>query len=173
MMKADKMRKLIVAAAALALVAAVGVPTVRPSAQTADPPPAPDAGQVPFNPMMGALMNMFIQPRHAKLGLAAREENWPLVEYAFNELTHALAKVATAIPRWKGLPVEELFDAALADPVAMLDAAIKARNPAGVAEAYGRLTTGCNNCHITTDHPFVVLKAPDRSDFPNQAFEKP
>ena len=42
--------------------------------KTADDPAA-------FNPMMGALMNMFVQPRHAKLGLAGRDANWPLTAY--------------------------------------------------------------------------------------------
>ena len=28
-----------------------------------------------------------------------------------------------------------------------------------------------NACHATTDHPFVVIKAPDASAFPNQDFE--
>ena len=38
-------------------------------------------------------------------------------------------------------------------------------------EAYGRLTQGCNACHATTDHSFVVIKAPDASPFPNQDFQ--
>ncbi len=164
------MRKLVlpaVAAAVALFLAAVAHPTpgvTQPQQST------PDAAT--FNPMMGALMHMFIQPRHAKLGLAGLAQNWPLAAYAFEELTHSLSKVAAAIPRWKGLPVEELFDAALTEPLAMLDAAIKARDPAKFADAYGRVTTGCNNCHATTDHRFVVLKAPDGSAFPNQVFDK-
>jgi hypothetical protein len=35
----------------------------------------PNAEPAPFNPQMAALMNMLIQPRHAKLGLAGKEEN--------------------------------------------------------------------------------------------------
>jgi len=37
----------------------------------------------PFNPQLGALMNMVIQPRHTKLGLAGKAENWPLASYYF------------------------------------------------------------------------------------------
>jgi len=164
------MRKFLlpVMASAVALLLAV---VARPTPGVTQPQQsAPDA--TTFNPMMGALMHMFIQPRHAKLGLAGQAQNWPLADYAFEELTHSLSKVAAAIPRWKGLPVEELFDAALTEPLALLGAAIKARDPGKFADAYGRLTTGCNNCHATTDHRFVVLKAPDASAFPNQVFEK-
>ena len=164
------MRKLVlpvIAAVVALLLAAMARPT---PGVTQPQQSAPDA--TAFNPMMGALMHMFIQPRHAKLGLAGQAQNWPLAAYAFEELTHSLGKVAAAIPRWKGLPVEELFDAALTEPHAMLDAAIKAHDPEKFADAYGRVTTGCNNCHATTDHRFVVLKAPDASAFPNQVFEK-
>jgi hypothetical protein len=29
---------------------------------------------------------------------------------------------------------------------------------------------GCNACHATTDHSFIVIKAPEASAFPNQEF---
>jgi hypothetical protein len=35
------------------------------------------------------------------------------------------------------------------------------------------VTTGCNACHATTDHAFIVIKAPDggAAAFPNQDFQ--
>jgi hypothetical protein len=76
------------------------------------------------------------------------------------------------VPRWKGLPVPDLFDAAVSQPIALLDFAIKAQEPHQFAEGYARLTTGCNACHATTDHAFVVIKAPDSAAaFPNQDFQ--
>jgi hypothetical protein len=33
------------------------------------------------------------------------------------------------------------------------------------------VTAGCNACHTTTDNPFIVIKAPESSSFPNQEFE--
>ena len=38
------------------------------------------------------------------------------------------------------------------------------------AEAYGKVTQGCNNCHTTMEHPFIVIKSPDASAWPNQDF---
>lgn len=32
----------------------------------------------PFNPSFGDLMNTLVQPRHAKLGLIGKEQNWTL-----------------------------------------------------------------------------------------------
>ena len=50
-----------------------GPPPVK--AQTAAPA---QAAAPPFNPGFADLMNTLVQPRHAKLGLSAREQNWAL-----------------------------------------------------------------------------------------------
>ena len=42
-----------------------------------------NAEPAPFNPQMAALMSMLIQPRHTKLGLAGKAENWPLKSSAY------------------------------------------------------------------------------------------
>ena len=130
-----------------------------------------NAEPAPFNPQMSALMSMLIQPRHAKLGLAAKEENWPLAGYMLKELKQGFTVISRAVPRWKGLPVPDLFDAAVSQPIALLDFAIKAGEPRQFAESYGKLTQACNNCHATTDHAYVVIKAPDASSWPNQDFK--
>ena len=130
----------------------------------------PNAAPAPFNPQMSALMNMLIQPRHAKLGLAGKADNWPLAAYLLKELRQGFAVVSKAVPRWKGLPVADLVDAAVDNPMRVLEAAIKLHSKSQFDEAYGRLTEGCNACHATTDHSFVVIKAPDSSAFPNQEF---
>src|SRR5215813_2994760 len=85
----------------------------------------PNAEPAPFNPQMAALMSMLIQPRHAKLGLAGKAENWPLAAYSLKELRQGFAVAARAVPRWKGLPVGELFDAAVSQPLTLIDFAIK------------------------------------------------
>ena len=131
-----------------------------------------DAEPAPFNPQMAALMSMLIQPRHAKIGLAGQAENWPLAGYALKELKQGFLVISRAVPRWKGLPVPDLFDAAVSQPIALLDFAIKAQEPRQFGEGYARLTAGCNACHATTDHSFVVIKAPDSAAaFPNQDFQ--
>jgi hypothetical protein len=163
------MRISMVAAFALAVLAAATVLSDKSAAQS--PFGDPNAEPAPFNPQMGALMGMLIAPRHAKVGLAGQAENWPLAGYALKELKQGFFVIAKAVPRWKGLPVPDLFDAAVSQPLAVLDFAVKAGEPRQFAEAYGKLTAGCNACHATTDHPFVVIKAPDAgAAFPNQDF---
>jgi len=121
----------------------------------------PNAEPAPFNPQMSALMSM----------LAGKAENWPLARYALRELRQGFLVVSHAVPRWKGLPVPDLVDAAMTNPITRLDFAIKLRAAKQFDEAYGELTAGCNACHGTTDNAFIVIKAPDASAFPNQEFQ--
>ena len=78
------MRKSVVSLIALGAFAAIVAIGVFPITTVAQNPPsdvrAADAEPQPFNPQMGALMSMVIQPRHAKLGLAGQAENcrWPV-----------------------------------------------------------------------------------------------
>jgi hypothetical protein len=119
---------------------------------------------------LGDYMNIFIQPRHAKLGLAGRERNWPLANYAFKELHQSLNNTAKAIPKFRTLSVPDMFDALLGEPRKAIEEAIKARDGAKFDAAYAQLTAGCNACHTAANLPFIVIKAPEQSNFPNQDF---
>jgi hypothetical protein len=154
---------LIVLFAAGLLVAAGG------TARSQNAPPA-DTAPVPYAMSMGDLMNTFVQPRHVKLGLAGHAGNWPLAAYALAEIREIFAGIVKAKPRFRGLPMDELADAALKQPLRAVEAAIKQRDPEKFTAAYDQLTQGCNACHATLDHPFVVIKTPDASAFPNQDF---
>lgn len=157
----------------IALFAAGLLPTAVTAAlsQTVQPPAPPaDAAIVPYTMSMGDLMNTFVQPRHAKLGLAGHAGNWPLAAYALAEIRETFAGIVKAKPRFAGLPVGELADAALKTPLGAVATAIKQRDPEKFAAAYDQLTQGCNGCHATLDHPFVVIKTPDASAFANQDF---
>jgi hypothetical protein len=125
---------------------------------------------MPYVMTMGDMMNTLIQPRHAKLGLAGGAGNWPLAAYALAEIRQSFAGIAKAQPKFHGYPVADLTDAAVKQPLAAVDDAIKAQDPKKFASAYDQLTQGCNACHSSLDHPFVVIKVPDASAFPNQEF---
>jgi hypothetical protein len=157
-----------IAAATVLLVIAAGAGF----SQTAQPPTAvpPNGAAVPYVMTLGDMMNTLVQPRHAKLGLAGRAENWPLATYALVEMRQVFAGIIKAQPRFRGLPVGELVDAALKEPLDAVDAAIKQRDAKKFVAAYDQLTQGCNACHASVDHPFVVIKAPDAAAFTNQNF---
>ena len=153
--------------AALSLTGAAGVA----SAQTAPPTPPASSGPVPYVMGMGDLMNTLIQPRHAKLGLAGRAENWALANYALSELRQVFAGIVKAVPKFRGMPVGDLVDLALTQPLNAVEAAIKQQDAQKFAAAYDQVTQGCNACHMELDHPYVVIKTPDASAFPNQEFK--
>jgi hypothetical protein len=154
--------------AALAAFAGTATFAVRSAAQ--DEPNPADAAPAPFSPNMGDLMNLLIQPRHAKLGLAGKAENWALAGYALKELQQGFGTIAKVIPRWKALPVPDLIDAALKQPFAVMDFAIKAGDERQFVESYDKVTAGCNACHSTAEQNFIVIKTPDASAFLNQEF---
>jgi hypothetical protein len=159
--------------AALVLIAAAAAARAQPAPAAPPPAPAPaPAGPAaaPYAMTMGDLMNTLVQPRHAKLGLAGQARNWPLAGYALIEIRQAFAGIAKAIPKFRGYPVAELADAALGQPLNALQDAIRYQDPQKFAVAYGQLTAGCNACHTTLFHSFVVIKVPDASAFPNQKF---
>jgi hypothetical protein len=164
---------LIGALAAAALIAALSAPSAQPAppaSQAAPAPPAPAVPAAPYPMTMGDMMNTLVQPRHAKLGLAGQAQNWPLAGYAVIEIRQAFAGIAKALPKFRGYPVGELADAALSQPLNALQDAIRLQDPQKFAVAYGQLTQGCNACHAALFHPYVVIKAPDASAFPNQKF---
>ncbi len=165
------MRKLTCLIASAAMVAAIVTFAVSgPGAAQQETRPA-DATPVPYNPMMGDLMNILIQPRHIKLWLAGQQENWALAGYALKEIKQSFARIAAGVPQLKGVPVADLIESAVGEQIGTLDFAIKAGEPRQFAENYKKLTAGCNSCHASTGHPYIVIKVPDGAAFANQDFQ--
>lgn len=165
--------------ARIAVLAALSLAGVAGAAfsQTASPVPpaprpaaAPPPSAVPVVMTMGDLMNTLVQPRHLKLGLAGQAQNWPLARYALEQLRAAFVNIVSAKPKFAGMPVGDLVDLALSQPLNAVEAAIKQQDPQKFAAAYDQLSQGCNACHVELDHPYVVIKPADASEFPNQDF---
>jgi hypothetical protein len=133
----------------------------------------PSATPPIYRPVTSDLMNAIIQPRHIKLWLAGRAKNWTLAEYERHNLHGAFARMAVAIPDNEGTRMTDMIDAFTKDPFADLDAAIKVKDQAQFAKAYGELTDGCNSCHQATGHAMAVVKVPDTGAFPDQEFSPP
>jgi hypothetical protein len=159
-------RSALLAALALVFAAAAGSSALPQSARSTAGSDAP----LPYTLTLGDMMSTLIQPRHEKLGLAGKAQNWPLAQYALAEIRLSFAGIIKAQPKFMGLPVQQLVDAAVTQPMNAVDAAIKQQDPQKFAAAYAQLTAGCNACHAALEHPFVVIKVPNASAFPNQDF---
>lgn len=149
------------------LTATIELASSRASAQ--GPPPL----AAPFNPSFGDLMNTLVQPRHAKLGLIGKEQNWMLAAYESHQLKDALSNIAKWRPRFRNQSVPDLMESMTGDAIRALDQAIEAKDSPRFADAYSRLTDGCNACHTALNHAYVVIKVPDQSAFANQDFRTP
>ena len=124
-----------------------------------------------YEPTLGDLMTMTVQPRHAKLALAGREQNWPYAAYELHELGEAFKRVAHLRPRWRHVPVADMIKSVVKAPMDAMAQAISAHDQAGFAAAYGRLTDACNACHQSAERGMVVIQAPSGvSRFPDQDF---
>lgn len=75
------------------------------------------------------------------------------------------------MPQYNGAPVADLIETAMAEPMNLIDFAIKAGEPRHFRDQYAKLTAGCNACHVSTGHPYIVLKVPESTAFGNQDFE--
>jgi hypothetical protein len=153
--------------ASVILIAGAGyIVSSKVDAQTPSLPPLAS----PFNPSFGDLMNTLVQPRHAKLGLIGREQNWVLAAYEIHQLKAALTNIGIWRPRFRDQAVSELMEAMTGEPIRSLEAAVQGGDSGQFARAYDRLTEGCNSCHTTLGHSYVIIQVPDQSYFANQVF---
>ncbi len=127
----------------------------------------------PYHPGMGDLMTAFVQPRHIKLGLAGNEQNWAYAAYELNALRGSFDDIARLVPKHGALAIPGAIASTVQQPMAALDAAIKAKDQAAFNKAYGELTASCNACHQSADHPVIVIQVPTVSAFPDQDFRPP
>lgn len=169
------MRKSITSIASIAALAALAAFTwprgTTVAQEISTEPRAADQPPQPFNPQMGALMSMLIQPRHLKLWFAGKADNWPLASFAFKDMQAGFGVIGRAVPRYKGLPVPDLIDAAMKQNFALMDFAIKAGDQRQFRETFDKITASCNACHGSTENGFIVIKTPETNPFPNQEFE--
>jgi hypothetical protein len=122
----------------------------------------PDAATEPYEPSIGDIMARQ-QERHIKLWFAGVGGNWPLADYEVGQLKDGFDDIDRKIG---GDTVEK----AVGDAIAALERAVEAKNRDGFADAFDQLTAGCNGCHHTLDHAFIVILRPTSLPYGNQSF---
>jgi hypothetical protein len=143
-------------------------PAVNTTPATPTVNPTPD-----YHPSLGDLMTMAVQPRHTKLGLAGQARNWPYAQYELSELRNAFARIARTIPTYRNIDMAAVIGALTTEPLKAVEQAINAKDAGQFKAAYASLTTTCNACHLSQDHPFVVIRIPGTSPYPDQDFREP
>jgi hypothetical protein len=166
------MRKLFSTIAVLMPPVLLGALLAQSADTAAQSPPAAAASPAPaaFNPGVGELMNLIVQPRHTKLWFAGHEANWTLAEYEIKELRSALANVAKSRPIFRERSVAENVEMFMGGAFRGIDEAIRARDATKFAEAYATVNAGCNACHTALNQSQVVIKTPEQASYPDQEF---
>lgn len=146
---------LLTAASLLALAGSAG-------AQDNAQPPSVSAQEQPYQPSLSDIM-AHQQERHIKLWFAGHAGNWPLADYEIGELSDGFDDVGKMLG---GDIVKQHVGTALD----ALQKAVDAKDSAAFAAAYDQLSAGCNACHHTLDHAFIVIARPTVLPYSDQVF---
>jgi hypothetical protein len=116
----------------------------------------------PYHPSIAQIMALQ-QMRHIKLWFAGHAANWPLANYEIGELSDGFDDVEKMLG---GDIVQQHVGA----PLAALQKAVDGKSSAAFATAFDNLSAGCNACHHTLDHAFIVIGRPALLPYSDQDF---
>jgi hypothetical protein len=165
MQKGHSMNKTL-ASMFLCLAWATAVPAAAQAPSAGDATPATG-----YRPGFGDLITATIQPRHIKLGLAGRAQNWSYAAYELHELEEAFDRATSVWPHWQSMPVGDMIRSVTRAPIDALQQAIKAGNSEAFTTAYQKLTEACDACHEAADRKIIVIRVPNQDAYPDQDFQ--
>jgi hypothetical protein len=93
------------------------------------------------------------QMRHIKLWFAGDARNWPLADYELDHLKDGFDDIARLLGG-------DFAQQHIGGPITRLEKAIEGKDHTAFVSAFDRLSTGCNSCHATLGHAFIVIQRP-------------
>lgn len=120
------------------------------------------AAESPDLPRLSSMMAQQ-QRRHIKLWFAGDAGNWPLADYEFDALRDGFDEVGKLVG-------EDIVGEHVGSAVAALEKSIDAKDRDAFVRAFDQLSDGCNACHRTLDHAFIVIQRPALSPYSDQNF---
>jgi hypothetical protein len=103
------------------------------------------------------------QMRHIKLWFAGDAGNWPLADYEIDQLKDGFDDVATLLGG-------DIAQQHVGGAISQLEKAIEAKDHGAFVPAFDRLSAGCNECHRSLDHAFIVIQRPALFPYSDQSF---
>lgn len=113
-------------------------------------------------PELGAQM-LELQIRHARLWQAGQARNWMLAQFQLAEMREAFAGVVESNGDHASLQpgrLAEVLPEKIDPAMKQLQAAVDAGDGTRFDAAYDALSEGCNSCHVTAAHGFLVIQRP-------------
>jgi hypothetical protein len=117
---------------------------------------------------LGEIMSLQ-QMRHLKLWFAGSGGNWDLAAYELDELKEGFDDVLKRFPTKEGVPLAPMVKTITGREMKEVETAIAARDGGKFAAAFDALTAGCNACHQSAKHGFIVIQRPTSSPYSNQS----
>lgn len=110
--------------------------------------------------------------RHSnKLWFSGREANWPLAAFYIHELEETFELLTEGEIIDEGVDISSLALSMGLGPLAVVEEAVKQRDSAAFLSSFENLTSNCNVCHRSSNHPFVVITKPTSPIFDNQEYK--
>ena len=113
-------------------------------------------------PGLGEVMTLQ-QLRHIKLWFAGNAGNWALANYELGELNEGFEDADKLVG---GGTVAKM----VGGPMKALRQAVDAKSSTAFAAAFDGLSAGCNSCHRSLAHPFIVIERPTLLPYSDQSF---
>jgi len=101
--------------------------------------------------------------RHIKLWFAGSTANWPLADYEIGELKEGFDDATQLLGG-------DVVRQHVGEPMTALEKSIDSKDGVAFAAAFDELSSGCNACHRTLDHGFIVIQRPQLLPYSNQNF---
>jgi hypothetical protein len=155
-----RMRFGVAALIPMALLAVATVAAVKAYGQAAT-----EAAASPYAPSLSEMMTGQ-QERHIKLWFAGRARNWPLADYEVGQLEDGFDDIGKLLGG-------DLIDKQVGGPLKALEKAVADKDRRVFEAAFDTLSAGCNSCHHTLDHAFIVIQRPALLPYSNQSFAPP
>jgi hypothetical protein len=89
--------------------------------------------------------------------------NWPLADYEIDGLKEGFDDVAKLLG-------DDIAQKHVGEAMAELEKSVEAKNRDNFVVAFDKLNAGCNACHTTLDHAFIVIQRPTLLPYSNQSF---
>jgi hypothetical protein len=145
-----------------ALVVAVALAAPAASAQQGTTAADASAEEAPELLRLSGIMAQQ-QMRHIKLWFAGTAGNWPLADYEIDGLKEGFDDVAKLLG-------DDIAQKHVGEAMAELEKSVEAKNRDNFVVAFDKLSAGCNACHTTLDHAFIVIQRPALLPYSNQNF---
>jgi hypothetical protein len=117
------------------------------------------------SPHLGEMMAQQ-QMRHIKLWFAGDAGNWPLANYEIDQLKDGFDDVAKLLGG-------DLAQQHVSGAISQLEKAVESKDHEAFVSTFDRLSAGCNSCHRTLDHAFIVIQRPLLLPYSDQNFSPP